>query len=381
MGDPRVELVYKACGNEHAQNVSEFNDNYAKVMVSMQDEMLRNKFATGEEGKPPNRVYVLAQCMNDLSKDDCTTCFSNIRTQLPGCFPKQGGRIFFDGCFLRVDNYSFFNEFSSPADQVRCSDAKNINSPTFTDATIEMITKLVAKAPIDQGYAVGDGLPYNHKVYGMANGWRTLDPDSCSKCLSNASKAILHCLPSEEARALNVGCYLRYADSEFANHPASSSTEDAIFVYLSFVLGAVAICLLAIMIGYFSGIAIYRRQLNSSNKIKGLKMESSTIKSLQFNYSRLEKATENFSEGHKIGQETWRHFEANTLQDIIDPNMEIEYLVDIIRVVQIALLCTQELPDIRPNMTAVILMLSEKELELPVPSKPPFLDEHLTDDH
>lgn len=59
--------------------------------------------------------------------------------------------------------------------------------------------------------------------------------------------------------------------------------------------------------------------------------------------------------------------------------MEIEDVDEVLRVIQIALLCTQESPIMRPDMTTVIKLLTQKELEVPVPSKPPFIEESFHD--
>ena len=41
------------------------------------------------------------------------------------------------------------------------------------------------------------------------------------------------------------------------------------------------------------------------------------------------------------------------------------------------LLCAQELPYLRPSMTEVTKMLRQKDVAMPVPSKPPFTDDCL----
>ncbi|KAK4347753.1 hypothetical protein RND71_034092 [Anisodus tanguticus] len=62
---------------------------------------------------------------------------------------------------------------------------------------------------------------------------------------------------------------------------------------------------------------------------------------------------------------------------IIDPSMEIEDVDEVLRVVQIALLSTQESPIMRPDMTTIIKLLAQEKLEVPVPSKPPFIEDSL----
>ncbi|XP_073023646.1 cysteine-rich receptor-like protein kinase 46 isoform X1 [Primulina eburnea] len=319
MEDPRLQLVLKRCEQNMAQNVTQFNENYSKVIASMQDGMLENKFATGQAGLRPNRVFVLAQCMEDLSREECETCFTSIKTQIPGCLPHISARVFYDGCFIRVENYSFFREsISRYGYETRCSDAKDIRSQTFKNLVTRMMDKLVQKAPENHGYAEGQEISAGLiSAYGMTNCWRTLNESSCSECLTNARIGILKCLPSVEARVLHVGCYLRYSDSEFVNKPDSSSSKDSVFFFLSAIIGSVGICLTAILAGYFVSTTIYAKQFRQHEKQKiEMQMVSDTInRSLQFKYSTLEKATENFTDSHKIGQGGFGEVFQGTLQD------------------------------------------------------------------
>lgn len=75
--------------------------------------------------------------------------------------------------------------------------------------------------------------------------------------------------------------------------------------------------------------------------------------------------------------QAWKHFQSNAVLEIIDKSMEHEDIEEIERVVQIGLLCTQESPILRPNMTRVVQMLRHKDIELATPSKPPFTDEEM----
>ncbi|XP_073119833.1 cysteine-rich receptor-like protein kinase 46 [Henckelia pumila] len=318
--DPRLQLVFKHCDQQNrAQNVSQFNENYYKVIASMQDGMEENKFATGQAGLRPNRVFVLAQCMEDLSRDECQTCFTSIRTQIPGCLPHISARVFYDGCFIRVENYSFFHEPLLRYDfETRCSDAKDSRGKTLKNLVTRMMDKLVRKAPENHGYAEGQEMSEGLvSAYGMANCWRTLNQSSCSECLTNARTGILKCLPSIEARVLHPGCYLRYSDSDFVNKPDSSSSKDTVFFFLSAIIGSVGICLTAILVGYFVSTTIYEKRFKQHVKHKNeMQIVSDAInRSLQFKYSTLEKATENFSDSHKIGQGGFGEVFKGTLQD------------------------------------------------------------------
>lgn len=78
---------------------------------------------------------------------------------------------------------------------------------------------------------------------------------------------------------------------------------------------------------------------------------------------------------------TWRHFQAGTAEELYDPNLMLQNDTsdsvkdEILRVVQIGLLCTQEIPTLRPTMSKALQMLTKKEGNLPAPSNPPFIDE------
>ncbi|KAF3685962.1 putative high affinity nitrate transporter 2.7-like isoform X1 [Capsicum annuum] len=562
IGNPRTELVYKFCGEEHAVNASVFNQNYVNAIVAMKPEMKSNKFSSYGEGFAPNRIFVLAQCMDDLSKEDCEICFSTINAQLPGCFPHISGRVFFDGCFMRFENYSFFYESSSPHDVKRCSDAVNLQNDQFRDVATKVVKDVAAMAPGHTGYAEGRSKAYGLSFYGMAICWNTLDEESCSDCLSNASRAVLECLPSIEARSLSVGCYLRY--SQYESKDGSNfvlNTKGGLVMYLVFILVAVGVCIAAVLVGYIVGTTLHEKRVKrqKKNNVHSSDLESSAIKrSLHFNYSTLEKSTDNFSEELKIGQGgfgevfkgtlpdgreiaikrmflttkirneevsneidiiglaqhqnlvrllgfcfndddsflvyeylenksldlilfdpkkkkdldwkkrlriiegtaegleclhndcqvriihrdikpsnilldakyrpkiadfglarfnirekvaaplviagtfgymapeylaqgqltdkvdvysfgvlileiAWKYFKEKRASRIIDPSMEIQDVDEVLRVVQIALLCTQESPIMRPDMTTVIKLLTQEKLEVPVPSKPPFI--------
>ncbi|KAL2523312.1 Cysteine-rich receptor-like protein kinase 2 [Forsythia ovata] len=546
MGNPRTELVSKKCGRQHAQNVSQFNENYSKVIASMQESMRENKFSIGEEGKPPNRVYVLAQCMEDLSKDDCEICFDSIKTQIPGCFPHHSARVYYDGCFLRVENYSFFQESSSQDyDITRCSDAQNVQDNNFDPLVKQLITELKTEAPENRGYAERQVTLYVLTVYGMANCWRTLDKKLCANCLANASNEISRCLPSLEARALHAGCYLRYSDSEFFNKPESSANrglefdsditkrslhfkystlekatnnfneavkigqggsgevfkgtlpdgreiaikrlfltgklqnqevcneidiigqaqhpnlvrflgccftnDDSFLVYEFLANRSLDLILfdeekkkeltwkkrLVIIIGTAEGLEYLHKdcqvriihrdikasnilldmkhrakiadfgiaRLNSNNEGVGSSAIAGTFGYMAPEYlaqGRLTDKVDVYSYGvllleiisgvqnNKFQSDdsldtlvtiSWKHFKRNTVTQIIDSSIGNENTDEVQRVVQIALLCTQESPDMRPTMTQVLELLTQKDVVLPVPSKPPFTEESLIDSY
>lgn len=102
------------------QNVSNYIESYTKILSAIEGEMYRDKFGIASSGDPPDKLFVLSQCMDDLSSEECEICFSQANTLLPGCFPATGGRVYLDGCFVRAENYSFYTEAISPDDSKVC---------------------------------------------------------------------------------------------------------------------------------------------------------------------------------------------------------------------------------------------------------------------
>ncbi|XP_044950579.1 cysteine-rich receptor-like protein kinase 6 [Hordeum vulgare subsp. vulgare] len=69
----------------------------------------------------------------------------------------------------------------------------------------------------------------------------------------------------------------------------------------------------------------------------------------------------------------WEHSTTSTVLEVVDPCMNGSFLEkEVLRCVQIGLLCVQENPVDRPTMSTVVTMLGGETFTLPAPSKPPF---------
>lgn len=51
------------------------------------------------------------------------------------------------------------------------------------------------------------------------------------------------------------------------------------------------------------------------------------------------------------------------------------FKTEVLRVIHVGLLCTQEVPSLRPSMSMALRMLAKTDEPLPPPSNPPFVDE------
>ncbi|KAI3504458.1 hypothetical protein L1887_25937 [Cichorium endivia] len=107
-----------------------------------------------------------------------------------------------------------------------------------------------------------------------------------------------------------------------------------------------------------------------------------------FNLSEIAKATHNFSFNNKLGEggygpvyKAWVLYQEGRSVELIDENLSDScHLYEVLRSIELGLLCVQRNPEDRPNMSSVVVMLSS-ESELPQPKQPGFFyTEHVTND-
>ncbi|CDP13194.1 unnamed protein product [Coffea canephora] len=305
VGAPRAQTVEFMCGHQLEHNTTLFVPNFVATMENISDQMRSKGFGVSITGKGPDTNYGLAQCYGDLSLLDCVLCYAEARTVLPQCFPFNGGRIFLDGCFMRAENYSFFQEFKGPQDHAVCGN-RTRKSSTFQEAARRAVLQAATGAPNSNGYAraaLQVSGTSNESAYVLADCWKTLNANSCRACLENASKSILGCLPWSEGRALNTGCFMRYSDINFLNPiPGSGRSRGTVVVIVvAAVSSAIVLAVGAIMGAYFWKNKRIQKKRKGSNDAEKL-VKTLHDSSLNFKYSTLEKATGSFDEANKLGQ-------------------------------------------------------------------------------
>ncbi|XP_076892519.1 cysteine-rich receptor-like protein kinase 2 [Bidens hawaiensis] len=306
-GDARSQVIKMICDPEKEHNQTLFIPNFVGMMGSLGSQMRTSTSATAIVGTGPDGNYGFAQCYGDLSQLDCMLCYAEARTVLPSCFPNNGGRIYLDGCIMRVQNYSFYHEYTGPDDTYVCGNATRKNV-TFQAAVKQAVSNAVTDALRNSKYfgrgemLVDSG---NESVYVLVDCWRTLSPSSCLACLDNASMEISKCLPWSEGRVLNAGCFMRYSDANFLNSGPlanSSANRGKIIAIVVSVVSSVALIIVASMIAVYiwKHRYIQKKRKGSYDAKKMAKMLNDS--SLNFKYSTVEKATGKWDELNKLGQ-------------------------------------------------------------------------------
>ncbi|XP_071717008.1 cysteine-rich receptor-like protein kinase 2 [Rutidosis leptorrhynchoides] len=307
-GDARAQIIKIICGQQKLNKDTEFIPNFVNMTYLLGTQTQRSHNGTASIGTGPDKNFGLAQCYGDLSTEDCILCYAEARNVLPHCYPNNGGRIYLDGCFVRFQNYNFYEEYTGLNDTYVCGNATT-KSRAFQDTVTRAISNAVTIALGNDEYFGKEQMlvsgSWNEYVYVLANCWGTLSPSSCRACLANATASISKCLPWSEGRALNTGCFMRYSDTNFHNHvlttSSASNTGKVIVIVVTFISSVVVV-----VVGSAIGIYIWqyryiqKKRKGSFDAEKMVKMLNDN--SWNFKYSTLEKATGHWDESNKIGQ-------------------------------------------------------------------------------
>ncbi|PHT34987.1 Cysteine-rich receptor-like protein kinase 2 [Capsicum baccatum] len=302
VAEPRAQIVQIICGNETTVPIQ----NFVGTMELLSEQMRTRGYGVAVTGTSPYSTYGLGQCYGDLSLLDCVLCYAEARTLLPQCFPYNGARIYMDGCFMRAENYTFYDQYLGPTDRHVCGN-RTTKGTLFQQSTRQAVQQAVANAPSNNGYAraqVSMPGPSNETAYVLADCWKTLSANSCAACLQNASASMLGCLPWSEGRALYTGCFMRYSDTNYLN--AISTSEGSSSRGKIVVIFIVVSSVIVLGVGAFIGIGVWKNK-QMQKKRKGANDAEKLVKilhdiSLNFKYSTLDKATGSFDEANKLGQ-------------------------------------------------------------------------------
>ncbi|XP_057854629.2 cysteine-rich receptor-like protein kinase 2 [Cryptomeria japonica] len=308
--DPQITEAGHGCSLINTTNPSALIENRKNAFSLLAENISSTGFATASSGNGTNKVYGLAQCRNDLSMEDCTHCYTAATEQIVKYCPSEiGARMIFDGCFLRYENYTFFDQAQDAGNSNVCISDASSRPKLFSETTQRLLAKVRSKALKNEGFATDEisanGL--STAIYGLAMCRRTLTTNSCDVCLQHATLLAERCFSLQDGRGLDAGCYLRYSTLPFYIISSSSSSPSKTVIILVGTLGAAA--LIAVLWVLF----MFRHSLRKLyTKVPGRSQheqaevyfaaEEDNKWGHLFTYDSLRAATKNFDSIMKIGE-------------------------------------------------------------------------------
>lgn len=312
LSDPRATQAALICTNRTAKvpERQTFVANFLATLDAVTPLIMRQKYAAVINGTGSTTVYAFGECMKDLDGTDCNLCFAQCKTQILRCLPFQrairGGRLFYDGCYLRYDDYDFFNETLSAQDKTICAtgDFSGGNKTVFSANVLDLVKNLSVQAPKNDGFFVGSVDRGNVSVFGLAQCWEFVNGSACETCLTNAASKIGMCAPKDEGRVLNAGCYLRYSTQKFYDNSTIPSRRNKRHGRLTVIL-AVTLPSVAVASIIATAVFLARRRVVEKKRARkelGALLVTVNKSKLNFSYESLEKATNYFHPSNKLGQ-------------------------------------------------------------------------------
>uniref|UniRef100_A0A0D6QRJ0 Uncharacterized protein n=1 Tax=Araucaria cunninghamii TaxID=56994 RepID=A0A0D6QRJ0_ARACU len=311
--DPQTTLLSYGCSPVNTTNVTRFEQNLNAALSFLVEAVPSSGYATKDELSGTDSVYALAQCRHDLSTSDCSKCLKVAEKKVRNCSSVSGGRAIYDGCFLRYESREFYSSYTDTGNSPRCANGSIGNDPNSFSATSQsLISDLCAAAPRTEYLFAAQTRKdaSNRTVYGLASCLRTLTEQECKACLAIAQINMNSCYPHTEGRAVDAGCYLRYATYSFFLNNATTdltallSSGNKVSSTVWIIVGVVGgVIVLGLIISLF---VIRRRKLAHLTQRGQKRADTESATELRgpvdFDFKTLKKATNNFDEANKLGE-------------------------------------------------------------------------------
>ncbi|KAH7686143.1 Gnk2-homologous domain-containing protein [Dioscorea alata] len=170
------------------------------------------------------KLYALAQCSSDLTRQGCSDCLTTILASIKSCCTTaKGWRYLAPSCWIRYEATPFLQNLNTTSIEITrsfCSSndfpaSNGLNAATQLE---NLLSSLTEQAPAQMGfYNTSEGEDMN-KIYGLAlcRGDLQNKMDDCRSCLKDASKSIVEDCPNK-AQAIEwyEKCFVRYSNQNF----------------------------------------------------------------------------------------------------------------------------------------------------------------------
>ncbi|KAG5007304.1 hypothetical protein JHK85_025846 [Glycine max] len=287
-------------------------------------------------------LYALAQCTQDLSIEDCKGCLGIVLgTSIPWSrLGSIGGRVLYPSCNIRFELFQFYKD--------------NDKSGTPSSPAYYFLHKKARKrraAILEDNYSQPQKLSWSERyniIGGIAQGILYLHEHSRLKVIHRDLKPSNVLL--DECMIPKISDFGLARIVEINQDKGNTSVIVGTYGYMSPEYA---------MFGQFS--------------------EKSDVFSFGVMVLEIISGKKNFSsyESHRITNGllsyVWKQWSDHTPLNTLDPDITENYSeIEVIKCIQIGLLCVQQDPDARPTMVTVASYLTSHPIELPTPQEPAF---------
>ncbi|TVU16910.1 hypothetical protein EJB05_32913, partial [Eragrostis curvula] len=361
------------------------------------------RFGTGEEpfddyqtNNNYPKIYLLAQCTPDMSASDCRNCLGDIiRTMTPKYFTgKHGGRVFGVRCNFRFETYAFFSgapllQLSGELDQGR---PLGYHTPlswmTFKPSIRSFSTyrhyeqqQIISLKPISFGEGgfgsvykgvLSEGLEIAVKRLALGSGQdsqknKDLDWGKRLKIVNGVARGLQYLHEESQLKIVHRDLKPSNVLLDFDYNPKISDFGLAKLFDMDQSQGVTSH--IAGTYGYMAPEYAMRGQYSVKSDVFSLGVLVLEIITGRKNSSSFGTSEESVD----LLSLVWEHWSMGTIEEMLDPLLVRRAPQDqMVKLVNIGLLCVQDIPADRPTMSSVNVMLSSNTVSLQAPSRPTF---------
>ncbi|KAI3909860.1 hypothetical protein MKW92_048515, partial [Papaver armeniacum] len=339
------QYVYHFCLGDNYLPNGTFQSNLDRLLPSLSlgdTAIIDNAYYNTTAGRIPNTVYGSVQCRPDIvTFSICGSCvrmaIQDIKDRCPN---SKQAIVWYSECILRYSDQYYFNIMQdSPG--VYLWNNNNVSIPDQFITTLgDLLNDLVGKTASGfiPNFATGEKTVTNHtKVYGFVQCTADIPSSNCIRCLRGAISELPNCCMGKSGgRVIRPSCNFRYEMYPFLRYtntlsppllssparllsppplaslpplvgpPSSTNTTTTLnsAKNKSSVL-AISIAIPSV-IAVLCGLAFYffrvREKKTKTKKLDYLNDKIQNTESMQFNFSTVIAATDNFSEANKLGE-------------------------------------------------------------------------------
>ncbi|KAF3952075.1 hypothetical protein CMV_022334 [Castanea mollissima] len=288
--------------------------------------------------------YALVQCTPDLSQTDCSDCLLSAFGQIHLCCDgKIGAVIFTPSCNFRYEEYTFFGpvaDIATPSTNTSDIATPSTNTSAAKGNDGNKSQMVITVGSIIAFVAVGV-LIIISCIYLRVRKAREKPENPIKR--EQLDWARRYKIIGGIARDFGMARYFELDQSE-------ANTNRIVGTY-----------------GYMSPEYAMYGQFSVKSDVFSFGVLMLEITSGRKNSS--------FGNGENIENllsYAWKNWKHGMVSNLADPTLEAGSTTEIMRCIQIGLLCVQENVADRPAMASVVLMLNSPSISLPIPSQPAF---------
>ncbi|KAJ4713095.1 Receptor-like protein kinase [Melia azedarach] len=332
----QLQLQYHDCYKNNGKYVtnSTYQRNLNHLLNSLTDNTSKYGFYNLSYGQNPDNVYATALCRPDMEPDSCRNCIDLATKNIASICPNDIMGIAgyddrgYNTCMLRYANYDIFGLMEN-APYFFVYALSNISENivgVFNQTRERLLNRLIneaaARSSPNKSATGVEAYSTIGSIYGLVQCTPDLSVTDCKKCLNDTTKLMSQCCDRRQGgRVINPSCSFRYETNKFFKQSITTPPSPPITtppppprttppsppdtptskgkknhtVIIIVVISVVAFMILIISIG------IFLRPRNWKKEDKNME-DIISAESLQFDFSTIRVATDDFSNANKLGQ-------------------------------------------------------------------------------